>query len=133
MLELALGFGWVVDLGGAMAYDPAPSPASLSGGALHICGVVGGGREGCCRRAVAGSPGLGSVFRGHGMMYDVLIYFERVRVMEEDDLSVEFVCPSPHDAFDVVIRRECDMWGELMCVRGEEELVVCAAEDVACV
>ena len=24
------------------------------------------------------------------------------------------------------------MWGELLCARGEEELVVCAADDAAC-
>jgi hypothetical protein len=63
----------------------------------------------------------------------VLVDFERVHVIGEDDLPMEFVCPSPRDAFDVFILGECHMWGELLCARSEKELVVCAAEDAACV
>ena len=93
--------------------------------------MVGCGREGCCRRAIAGSPCLGSAV--YGLAFGALVDFERVHVMEEEDRPVDFACPSPRDAFDVVIRGECDMWGELLCARGEEELVTCAAEDAACV
>ena len=75
MLELALGFGWVVDLGGTGACYPASSPASLSNGAYHICGVVGCMREGLWFCTPGGSPGLCSVGGGRGLSDGVLIDF----------------------------------------------------------
>jgi hypothetical protein len=81
MLELSLGFGWVVDLGGARACDPVPSPASLSVDAWHIRGVAGCMWEGCRRYALVRSSGLGSVGDGRGLADGVLVDFECIHVV----------------------------------------------------
>jgi hypothetical protein len=60
-----------------------------------------GGKQGCCHRAITGFPYLGSV--GRDLAYGVLVDFERVHIMDEDDRPMEFVCPSPRDAFDMDI------------------------------
>ena len=75
MLELALGVDWVLDLGGAGACYPASSPASLSAGACHICGVVGCIREGLWCLTSGGASGLGSVGGGRSLSDGVFVYF----------------------------------------------------------
>ena len=73
MLELALGFGCVVDLGGTGACYPASSPASLSAGVWHIYGVVECVGEGLRCRIPGGASGVGCVGGGRGLSDGVLV------------------------------------------------------------